>query len=149
MNNPRISWEVFEQIDDVTSEYVQYKTYTEEGSFIPGDYISKTLRVWNNYSGKEDIKDALNCSLIVAFKNFEDSFLLNLTTISIDKVIIPVEIDVDKGVVALGELSGKANTGSTSNISNFKEIKIDIGPVPANMKSELKSMYFYLEYVTE
>jgi hypothetical protein len=35
-SNPRISWQIREgAIDEEDSEYVQYKTYTEEGSLVP------------------------------------------------------------------------------------------------------------------
>ena len=149
MNSPRISWEIREEFEKDEFEYTQYKSYTEEGSFIPGDYIEKELRVWNNHSGSEDVQDALDCSLIIAFKNFEDSFLLNMITVYVDSVEKPVEIDIDKGVVSIGSLSGVANAGIKDNSSNFKNLKIIIGPIPSNIKSELKSMYFYLEYMTE
>ena len=60
MDNPKISWQVLEYVDsnNEETEYVQYKSYTEEGSFIPGDYIRKVFRVWNNHNGKTDVKDA-------------------------------------------------------------------------------------------
>jgi hypothetical protein len=149
MNSPRISWQILENIDQNTFEYVQYKTYTEEGSYIPGEFLTKRIQVWNNHSGKEDVQDAKDAVLVIAFKTYEDSFLLNLVSVAIDGVNYPLEIDVDKGIVNIGNLSGVANAGLPSNESNYKTIDITIGPIPPNIKSELKSMYFYLEYVTE
>ena len=150
MNAPRISWQLLEQVAADEYEYVQYKSYTEEGSFIPGDTITKTIQVWNNYLGAEDVQDANNCSLVVAFKNFEDNFLLNIMDI---KVVgyenESMHIDVDRGVINIGNLSGIANTGTTSHRSNYRTIDISIGPIPNNIKSELKGLYFYLEYSTE
>jgi hypothetical protein len=150
MNNPKISWQVLEEVSSNEYEYIQYKNYTEEGSFIPGEYITKTIQVWNNYLGMEDVLDASNCKLVLAFKNYEDNFLLNLTKVEILELsAAQFFIDIDRGVIDLGTLSGVANTGSSMNESNYKTIKISIGPLPANMRNELKSLYFYLEYNNE
>ena len=48
-------------------------------------------------------------------------------------------IDIDRAIFDLGTLYGDA--GGT-----YKEIEIKIGPIPENMKSELKSLVFYLDY---
>lgn len=151
MDNPKISWQVHESIDsDNNYEYVQYKSYTEEGSFIPGDYIKKTFRVWNNHNGRVDVRDAKDCTLVLAFKNFEDSFLLNLMQVTVDGVEHSnLEIDIDRAVVDIGDLSGVANTGTDSHASNYKNIEISIGPIPSNIKSDLKGLYFYLEFLNE
>ena len=150
MNSPKISWHMLEEIDDNDFEYTQYKTYDEEGSYIPGETINKTLRVWNNYAGKEDVLGAQNCKLIISFKNFEDNFLLNLITIQINEgEIYSLDIDMNRGIIDIGNLSGIANNGSNLNWANYKDLNIAIGPLPNNIKSELKSMYFYLEYTEE
>ena len=44
------------------------------------------------------------------------------------------------------DLSGLANNGSVSNYENYCDIEINIGPLPPNMRCELKSLYFYIEY---
>ena len=150
MNAPRISWQILEQVSIDDYEYVQYKSYTEEGSFIPGDIITKTIQVWNNYLGTEDVQDAKDCSLVIAFKNFEDNFLLNIMDVKISgRENETMTIDVDRGVISIGDLSGIANTGTNSHESNYRTIDISIGPIPNNIKSELKGLYFYLEYSTE
>ena len=150
MDKPKISWHVLEELDIDDFEYIQCKTYNEEGSYIPGETISKTIRIWNNYSGNSSVNDANNCKLIIAFKNFEDSTLLKLISVKVDEYEqVNVEIDIDRGVIELGNLSGTANNGSTLNGSNYKTVHISIGPIPNNIKSELKSMYFYLEYDLE
>jgi hypothetical protein len=143
--NPKISWQVKETDDTFTL----CKTY-DDISYVPGEYITKTIRVWNNYYGTEDVANAKDCTLVVAFKNFEDSFLLRLTEVSIDEgEFKPLELDIDKGVISIGSLSGSANSGTDMNRSNFKDIELKIGPIPDNIKSELKSIYFYLEYLSE
>ena len=81
--------------------------------------------------------------------NFEDSFLLSLIDVAINNVNYPLEIDIDKGIVNIGDLSGVANAGNDSNESNYKNIQLTIGPIPENIKSELKSMYLYLEYAID
>ena len=67
--------------------------------------------------------------------------LLNLLTVrSVDtNTILEPTIDIDRAVYDIGNLYG--NAGGT-----FKEIELSIGPIPANLRSELKSLIFYLEY---
>ena len=91
--------------------------------------------------GKNEIDDALNVKLILSFKQYEDNFLLNLLTVrSVDtNTILEPTIDIDRAVYDIGNLYG--NAGGT-----FKEIELSIGPIPANLRSELKSLIFYLEY---
>ena len=150
MNGPKISWHVLEEIDTNEFEYTQYKTYDEEGSYVPSETVNKTLRVWNNYIGQEDVSDAKQCKLVVSFKNFEDNFLLSLVKVQVNgNEPSSLEIDIDKGIIDIGELSGIANSGSDLNWANYKDLHISVGPIPDNIKSELKSMYFYLEYIEE
>lgn len=150
MDKPKISWHVLEEINDNGFEYMQCKTYNEEGSYVPGEIIKKTIQVWNNCNGNNNVQDANDCKLVVAFKNFEDNILLNLITIQIDEnEETALSMDIDRGYIDIGNLSGLANNGSSLNNSNYKTIRFSIGPIPENIKSELKSMYFYLEYVSE
>ena len=58
-------------------------------------------------------------------------------------------IDIDRAVIDIGDLSGVANTGTGLHTSNYKDIDILIGPIPNNIKSDLKSLYFYLEFLNE
>ncbi len=143
MAKPKITWQVFE---DDYNEYIPVRNYTEEGSYTSGQSIIKRVRVWNNYAGVQDVDDMNNCNLILAFKNFEDNFLLYLISVRINEgeYVSPI-IDTDKGVVQLGNLSGLANDGSSANSSNYFDIEFKIGPLPANMRCELKSLYFYLD----
>ena len=150
MEKPKISWHVQEEIDVDQYEFVQYKTYDEEGSYVPSETIEKTIQVWNNFGGKTDVSSIKDCKMVISFKNFEDSYLLNLINIQIgESEYQPLEIDIDKGFVNIGNLSGLANNGSFQNTTNYKQIHFSIGPLPDNIKSELKSMYFYLEYSEE
>ena len=79
--------------------------------------------------------------------NYEDNFLLHLINVKvgIDDWTTP-NIDTDRGVVPMKSLSGLANNGTISNYDNYCDIEINIGPLPPNMRCELKSLYFYLEY---
>ena len=147
MEKSRISWHVLEEITADNFEYVQYKVYDEEGSYTPTETIEKTIQVWNNYGGKNDVASLYNCKLIISFKNFEDNYLLRLIKVQInDSDYMDLELDLDKGIIDIGNLSGMANSGTSMNTSNYKTIHFSIGPLPNNLKSELKSMYFYLEY---
>ena len=147
MEKPKISWHVLEMIDSDEYEFIQCKTYNEEGSHIPGEYISKTIQVWNNYAGNNTVQNAKDCKLVVSFKNYEDNILLGLIRVQVNgNDEEPLTMDIDRGVIDIGSLSGIANNGSELNVSNYSTIHLTIGPIPENIKSELKSMYFYLEY---
>lgn len=150
MEKPKISWHVLEEVGIEEYEFVQYKTYDEEGSYTPTETINKTIQIWNNFGGKIDVANITDCKLVISFKNFEDSYLLNLVRVQVgESPYQKLDIDIDKGIVDIGNLSGIANNGSMLNTVNFKQIYISIGPLPENIKSELKSMYFYLEYNEE
>ena len=71
-------------------------TYTADGAYTPGDYLEKVIRIYNNYNGATDIDSVVNAKLVVAFKSYEDNFLLNLFQISIDGVnYSPLTINID------------------------------------------------------
>ena len=136
-----ITWFVNE--DD---NFEPVNSYTADGAYTPGDYFEKVIRVYNNYNGSTDIDSAVNAKLVVAFKTYEDNFLLNLFEVSTDGInYSPLKIDIDRGEFELGTLTGLANLGQ-SDIGNCKTIYIKIGPIPDNIKSNLKSVIFYLEY---
>jgi hypothetical protein len=146
MSNPKISWQVAEMFEN-NEEYIATRNYTEEGSFTKDQYIHKKIRVWNNYFGHSNVDDACDCNLVMAFKNYEDNFLLHLINVSVDNQEwkYPI-IDTDRGIISIKDLSGLANNGSLSNRENYCDIEFKIGPLPANMRCELKSLYFYIEH---
>lgn len=146
MANAKITWQVYEDSDDY-NEYIPVRNYTEEGSFTSGEYVYKRIRVWNNYFGSSDVSDAKNCNLVLAFKSYEDNFLLHLIQVRVGngEWVYP-NIDTDRGVVPMKDLSGLANNGTVANYENYCDLEINIGPLPENMRCELKSLYFYLEY---
>ena len=132
----KISWMVYED-----ETYLPYNTYMADGTYSANDTIVRRIQVWNNYQGTTAVDDIINAKLVLSFKRYEDNFLLNLITVkSMDtnKVIEPV-IDMDRAVYDFGTLYG--NVGG-----NYKELELTIGPLPANLKSELKSLIFYLDY---
>ena len=132
----KISWMIYE--DEV---FVPYNTYMVDGVYTTGEIISKRIQVWNNYRGTVAVDDAIDIKLVLSFKQYEDNFLLNLLTVKdadTNTVLEPI-IDIDRAIYNIGSLYG--NAGGT-----YKEIELNIGPLPANLKSELKSLVFYLEY---
>ena len=132
----KISWMIYE--DEV---FVPYNTYMADGVYTTGEIISKRIQVWNNYRGTVAVDDAIDVKLVLSFKQYEDNFLLNLLTVKdadTNTVLEPI-IDIDRAIYNIGSLYG--NAGGT-----YKEIELNIGPLPANLKSELKSLVFYLEY---
>ena len=132
----KISWMIYE--DEV---FVPYNTYMADGVYTTGEIISKRIQVWNNYRGTVAVDDAIDIKLVLSFKQYEDNFLLNLLTVkdADTNTILEPTIDIDRAIYNIGSLYG--NAGGT-----YKEIELNIGPLPANLKSELKSLVFYLEY---
>lgn len=142
---PNITWRILE--DD--TDYVMYNNYTVDGSYTEGDTILKKLQVYNNISGETNIDDAKNAEIVFAFKNYEDNFLLNLISIrrsGTDKFVkLDLEANEDEevptmGVYEIGTLNGVPGLGS------HVELDLKIGPLPANLKTSLKSVIIYLRY---
>ena len=132
----KISWMIYE--DEV---FVPYNTYMADGVYTTGEVISKRIQIWNNYRGSVAVDDAIDVKLVLSFKQYEDNFLLNLLTVkdADTNTVLEPTIDIDRAIYNIGSLYG--NAGGT-----YKEIELNIGPLPANLKSELKSLVFYLEY---
>ena len=132
----KISWMIYED-----EAYLPYNTYMADGTYSSGDVITRRIQVWNNYQGTTAVDDVAGAKLVLSFKRYEDNFLLNLITIKSmnDNKIIEPNIDIDSAVYDIGTLYG--NVGGTC-----KEFELTIGPLPANLKSELKSLIFYLDY---
>ena len=132
----KISWMVYED-----ETYLPYNTYMADGTYCADDVIVKRIQVWNNRQGSISVDDIINGKLVLAFKRYEDNFLLNLITVKsiTDNEVLKPTIDVDRAVYDFGTLYG--NVGGS-----YKELEITIGPLPANLKSELKSLIFYLDY---
>ena len=132
----KISWMIYE--DEV---FVPYNTYMADGVYTTGEIISKRIQVWTNYRGTVAVDDAIDVKLVLSFKQYEDNFLLNLLTVkdADTNTVLEPTIDIDRAIYNIGSLYG--NAGGT-----YKEIELNIGPLPANLKSELKSLVFYLEY---
>lgn len=132
----KISWLVYE--DEV---FMPYNTYMADGTYSAGDVIKKRIQIWNNLNGTTEAEDVINSKLVLAFKQYEDNFLLNLIQVKLldtNEILAP-SINIDRATYELGTLYG--NVGGTC-----KEIEITIGPIPKNLRSELKSLIFYLEY---
>lgn len=132
----KITWMIYEE-----EAFMPYNTYMADGAYTSGDEIIRRMQIWNNYRGAYAVEDAVDAKLVLAFKKYEDNFLLNLVQIRLPGTseYIKPHIDMDRAVFDLGTLYGDA--GGT-----YKEIEIKIGPIPENMKSELKSLVFYLDY---
>lgn len=132
----KISWMVYD--DEI---FLPYNTYMADGVYTTDETIVKRIQVWNNYRGSTEVDNITNAKLILSFKQYEDNFLLNLLKVKSidDNTILTPTIDIDRAIYNLGSLYG--NAGGT-----YKEIELSIGPLPANLKSELKSLVFYLEY---
>lgn len=132
----KISWMVYE--DEV---YLPYNSYMADGAYTAGDVLTRRIQIWNNHDGAVAAADIIDAKLVMAFKKYEDNFLLNLIEIRIigEGDFMKPDIDIDRAEFYLGNLYGDA--GGT-----YKELELKIGPIPENLKSELKSLVFYLDY---
>ena len=146
MMTPKMTWYILEDIDGLF-QYSAKRTHDMEGSYAPGDTVSVKIQLWNNRRGAEDVANAENARLVIFFKNYEDNYLLKLCKVKInDEEAKPLEIDMDRGLIALGNISGSANNGSELNIDNYVKFELIIGPLPTNLKSELKGIILDVEY---
>lgn len=144
--SPKLKWYVLETIDG-QYEFSPKRTYDLEGSYAPGDIITTRIQLWNNRLGAEDVDDAINAKLVLFFKNYEDNYLLKLCKVKFDgDEATSVDIDMDRGIFNLRTISGGANNGSDLNTDNYVEFELQIGPVPINIKSELKGLILDVEY---
>ena len=113
----------------------------------PNDKIILDIQVWNNRLGTEDVQDAKNAKLSIFFKNYEDNYMLNLCKIKFNnEEAKALNIEMDRGLIDIGTISGGANNGSTLNVNNYIEFELQIGPLPTNLKSELKGLILDIEY---
>lgn len=145
MTSPKLTWFVLEDIDGLY-QYSSKRTHDMEGSYAPGDIVNTKIQLWNNRRGVEDVADAKNAKLILFFKNYEDNYLLKLCKINFNNEVKPVTIDLDRGIFNLDTISGGANNGTEMNKSNYLEFELQIGPIPSNVKSELKGLVLDVEY---
>lgn len=145
MTTPKITWFILEDIDGL-SQYSAKRTHDMEGSYAPGDCVNIKIQLWNNRRGTEDVADAKDAKLIMFFKNYEDNYLLKLCKVSFGNEVKPVTIDLDRGIFNLGTISGGANNGTELNTDNYLEFELQIGPIPSNVKSELKGLVLDVEY---
>lgn len=143
---PKITWYVLEDVNGMY-EYSPKRTHDLEGSYAPNDIVKVKIQLWNNRLGIEDVQDATNAKLCVFFKNYEDNYMLKLCKVKFNnEEAKALNIDMDRGTIDLGNLSGRANNGSDLNIDNYIEFELIIGPLPSNLKNELKGLVLDIEY---
>ena len=141
MDNPKITYQVLNKIDDVF--YEQNETYA--GTYNGRDQLSVTIRIWNNFGGTEDVEDLTNFNLTLRFLTVEDSVLLQYVKfMTIDDTEIPsiLESETLIGNFSSFVLSGQANTGSEEYSTNYIDFKVVLN-VPENTyikDYDLKSM---------
>ena len=130
MDNPKITYQVLNKIDDVF--YEQNETYA--GTYNGRDPLSVTIRIWNNFGGTEDVEDLTNFNLTLRFLTVEDSVLLQYVKFkTIDDIEIPsiLESETLIGNFSSFTLSGQVNTGSEEDSTNYIDFKVVLD-VPEN-----------------
>ena len=141
MDNPKITYQVLNKIDDVF--YEQNETYA--GTYNGRDPLSVTIRIWNNFGGTEDVEDLTNFNLTLRFLTVEDSVLLQYVkfmTIDDTEISSILESETLIGNFSSFVLSGQANTGSEEYSTNYIDFKVVLN-VPENTyikDYDLKSM---------
>lgn len=146
MNKPIISWFVLEEYDGEYS-YIPKKKHEEEDSYSPGEVMTIKLQVWNNIAGTEDVSAAKDAKIVAYFKNFENNLFLKLIEMRKEtESFKPLELDMDRGYFELGTLSGRKNNGSDANTDNYYNVELRLGPIPTNVKSEVKDFVLDIEY---
>lgn len=147
MNNPIISWFVLEEVNENDYVYIPKKKHEEDESLMPGNTMKLSIQIWNNRGGQENVKDANNAKLVAYFKNYEDNFYLKLLQVKVsDEEYKNLSIDLDRGYLDLGNISGKANNGSEMNYDNYLNLELKLGPMPSNMRSEIKDLILDIEH---
>lgn len=146
MNKPKISWFVLENYDGENS-FIPKKKHEEEESYSPGDIMKMRVQVWNNIGGAEDVTTIEDAKLVVYFKNFENNLFLKLIEVRKGSdEFKKLTLDMDRGYFELGSLSGRRNNGSEANTDNYYDIELRLGPIPSNVKSEIKEFVLDIEY---
>jgi len=142
MKKPQISWYVLED-----ENLVPYEEYYA-GSFRSDDVIEITLHVWNNRWGQEQVQNVEQGRLALYFDTIEDSFLLNLCSVSIDDGDFQsLNISSNRGRISLGRiLSGEPNLGSSTSRNNYAKIVLRFGPITDGIRNSLKNLYLDIEY---
>ena len=114
------------------------------------DYVAYSKTLYDAWDPSRNIAGFLysyNTKLVIAFKNYEDNYMLNLCKIKFNnEEAKALNIEMDRGLIDIGTISGGANNGSTLNVNNYIEFELQIGPLPTNLKSELKGLILDIEY---
>lgn len=144
MSSADVSWYIKEPDDT----YIACTEYFAGSCNSKEDFILY-LDLWNNrWNNKEDVDDMVDAKLVISFLNAEDSILLSLCTVQIeDNDFVKVEtMDLNKGVVNIGTISGQKNNGNENNIYNHKKIIIKFSNIPNNLRDGLKSMFLDVQF---
>lgn len=145
MKKPIVTWHIEKnnQLENIDEKYFA-------GSFSPSNTeIVLNVQVWNNRWGQETVETIESSRLIICFGSLEDSKLLDLCEVRIDnRSYQPVEVINGKGFVDLSrELSGAANSGTSSAIKNFAKIEVKFNIADVALKNGIKNMFLDLEYL--
>lgn len=142
MSLPLITWYIHENTD-----YIQDNDYYL-GSFNTEFTKPLDVQIWNNRYGQSSVESLENARLCIYFESIEDSVLLNYCTISINNnsPIKPI-IELNKGIVEIGQLIGEPNNGvdNEKNRSNYKQVVLQFEGLPSNLRSGLKNMFLDIE----
>lgn len=111
------------------------------GAYQATDLLKIEFEIWNNRFGAETVQDLSDTRLVIAFKDYEDSALLNHIQVKCDNYYFAkLEIENDRGYIKLPKvLKGTPNTGASSAYENFISIELTFDKnIP--VKSDLKAL---------
>jgi len=142
MQEPIITWHVLH------NDTEEQKDRHYAGSFVPGDKLNLSLRVWNNQWGDTKVKTVVNGKIIVYFSKLEDSYLLQYCSFVINKQLKRVQIINNKAYVELDtDLQGNIDDGYATD--NYVDINIELGPITDGMEKSMKHLVVDLKYDTQ
>lgn len=117
------------------------------GSYLNTSTFKVTIELWNNRFGVEQVQDITDGKLVIEFRDFEDSALLQHLQVKCDNQFFSkLEVDGTRGYLKLPKsLKGTPNNGSASCYENFVTIELTFAK-DMPVKSDLKQLVFDVIY---
>lgn len=148
-NSPRITWKIKKNYSD---NYSLTNSDYYYGNINGSDGASFYIQIWNNYNGSIDVDNLKDATLIVKTLNIDDSYLLNL--LSISSIVDGNETSITKTIINdvkssfyIGTLYGYSNNGNEDSQESLPQknmitLKVTIDKTDYKVKENLKNLVF-------